>query len=94
MNKQTYNDDLISSAQQIDQKLAAARRRLEGAEGAEAVKALKEIGWLETRHKDLTDRLAYAETQHAEDWAEWHKGLREGFDGVIDTLERLIVKNS
>jgi len=94
MNKQTYIDDLKSKAHSIDQKLAAARKRLEAGEGAATIKALKEIAWLETRHKDLAARLKAAESKHAEGWSEWHKGLREDLDGVADTLERLIVKNT
>lgn len=94
MSKQTYIDDLKSGLSQIDQKLAATRKHLEAGDGSATVEALKEISWLETRHKDLVDRLEKAESHHAEDWAEWHKGLREELDGVFDTLERLIVKNS
>ena len=92
MNKQTYIDDLKSTARVIDKKLADARKRFESGETAPTADALKEITWLETRHKDLTERLKKAEAKHAEGWSEWHKGLREDFDGVIDTLERLIVK--
>jgi len=94
MNKQTYIDDLKSTARSIDQKLAAARKQLEGGEAAASADALKEVAWLETRHKDLTARLKQAESKHAEDWSEWHKGLREDFDGVIDSLERFIVKQT
>jgi len=94
MDKKTYIDDLKSKASMIDQKLATAREALERGESAPSVDTLKEVSWLETRHKDLMQRIEAAEAKHAEGWAEWHKGLREDFDGVIDTLERLIVKTT
>lgn len=94
MSKQTYIDDLQSRARSIDQKLATARKNIESGEAPATVDALKEIAWLETRQKNLLERLKEAESKHAEDWSEWHKGLREDLDGVLDMIERLIVRHN
>lgn len=94
MSKQSYIDDLKSKAHSIDKRLAAARKRFESGEVVETVLALKEIAWLETRHKDLAERIKAAETNHAEEWSEWHTGLRKELDGVLDMLERIIVKHT
>ena len=94
MSKQSYIDDLNSKSHSIDKRLAAARKRFESAEVVETVRALQEIAWLETRHKDLAERIEAAEANHVEEWSEWHTGLRKELDGVLDMLERIIVKHT
>lgn len=94
MEKQTYIDDLQSKARLIDRKLKAAKEAIERGDTAPSAESLKEVSWLETRQKDLIERLDAAEEKHAGSWSEWHKGLREDFDGMIDALERLIVKST
>jgi hypothetical protein len=83
MSKAVYLRNLGSRLNEIDIRIAEAKRRLKSDPLPEEVAAAGELALLERKHKQLTDRIAEVEKEPEGAWEDFKTALENDFDALF-----------
>jgi hypothetical protein len=86
MHGVNYLDDLTEKLRSVEVKISEARKHLESGKPANMVLAAGELTILESRHRELAEKIEAAKGRHAEDWSLLHTELQEDYDAITNSL--------
>jgi len=93
MSGQDYLRELKERLQSLDTKIADARQRLQAGLPKDKVLAAEDLAVLETRHRELEEKISAASEQHAEDWSTLHVELQKEVDVLTRSIERWVARH-
>jgi hypothetical protein len=93
MHGVNYLDDLTEKLRSVEAKISEARKHMESDKPANMVLAAGELAILESRHRELVEKIAAAKGRHAEDWSILHTELQEDYDAITNLLGNWIARH-
>lgn len=93
MHGVNYLDDLTEKLRSIEAKISKARKHLESGKPENMVLAAGELAVLESKHRELAEKIAVMKGRHVEDWPLLHTKLQEDYDAIMNSLGNWITRH-